>query len=52
MAKPIRSTPELSGEEADKFLKKMIILERARLSSYQKILAKEIEKNMRLFIPC
>ncbi len=46
MAKPIKSTPELSGEEANKFLEKMLRVERSRITSRQKEFVKEIEENM------
>ena len=49
MAKPIRSTPELKGEEADKFLKKMLQLEKTRISDVDKKLAQEIELNSKFF---
>lgn len=52
MAKPIRSTPELTGEEADKFLEKMIKVEESRITENQKIFAKEIEKNMSALLVC
>ena len=52
MAKPIRSTPELTGDEANEFLRKMIRIERAKVTPKQKMLSKEIEKNMSLLITC
>jgi len=52
MAKPIKSTPELTGEEADRFLERMILLERAKINPQQKRLAKEIEQNMGLLLVC
>lgn len=52
MAKPIKSTPELVGEEADEFLEKMLKIERSKITSKQKLLAKEIEKNMAQLIVC
>ena len=52
MAKPIKSTPELAGEEADKFLEKMLEVERAKIKSKQKLFAKEIEKNMAQLVVC
>lgn len=52
MAKPIRATPELTGEEADKFLRKMIKVERAKITPEQKMLAKELEKNMSVLLIC
>jgi hypothetical protein len=52
MAKPIRATPELTGEEANEFLRKMIKVERAKMTQEQKRLAKEIEKNMSSLLVC
>lgn len=50
MAKQIKATPELKGEEADNFLKKMIKLESSRVNTQQKRFAKEIEQNMKLIV--
>jgi hypothetical protein len=52
MAKPIKSTPELTGEEADKFLKKMIKVEESRITQSQKDFAQEIERNMSALLIC
>ena len=52
MAKPIKSTPELSHEEANKFLEKMIKVEKSRITEKQKNLAKQIEKNMAQLLVC
>ena len=52
MAKPIRATPELKGEDAKKFIKKMILLEKAKINKVDKELAKQIEVNSRLFMIC
>jgi hypothetical protein len=52
MAKPIKSTPELTGEEADKFLERMIKVEHSKVTFKQKSLAKEIERNMNLLVIC
>lgn len=52
MAKPIKSTPELTGEEANKFLEKMIKIERSKITIKQKSLAKEIERNMSQLLIC
>jgi len=52
MAKPIKSTPELVGKEADIFLEKMIKVDNSRITSKQKSFAKEIDKNMKLLIVC
>ncbi len=52
MAKPIKSTPELTGEEADKFLEQMIIIEKSKVNSQQKKFAKEIKQNMKLLSVC
>jgi hypothetical protein len=52
MAKPIRSTPELTGEEADKFLEKMITVEQSKITVKQRSFAKEIERNMSQLVVC
>ena len=52
MAKPIKSTPELSGEEADNFLRKMIYVEESRVTQKQRDFAKEIKKNMSALLVC
>lgn len=52
MAKPIRSTPELRGEEANEFLKKMLIVEESRITSKQKEFAKKIKHNMEALLVC
>jgi len=52
MAKPIKSTPELVGEEADNFLRKMIQVEESRITEKQKLLAKEIKRNMTNLLIC
>lgn len=52
MAKPIKSTPELSGEDANKFLRKMISVERSRVTLKQKEFAQEIKNNMALLLFC
>lgn len=52
MAKPIKSTPELTGEEANKFLRKMLVVERSRVTSKQKQFAKEIKANMEALLVC
>lgn len=52
MAKPIKSTPELTGEEADNFLKKMLAVERSRVTVKQKQFAKEMQENMNSLLVC
>jgi hypothetical protein len=52
MAKPIKSTPELSGEEANEFLSKMIKVEETRITPKQIEFSKEIEQNMKLLTIC
>lgn len=49
MAKPIRATPELKGLEADKFIKKMIIVEKSALSKVDRNLVKQIAINSAFF---
>ena len=38
MAKPIRATPTLRGEEAEKFIKQMIKRENSPISNIDKVL--------------
>ncbi len=52
MAKPIKSTPELSGEEANEFLKKMLKMEESKITREQIQFSKEIEQNMKLLTIC
>jgi hypothetical protein len=52
MAKPIKSTPELTGDEADKFLEKMIKVEQSKINFKQIAFAKEIKKNMSQLVVC
>lgn len=52
MAKPIKATPQLTGQEADVFLRRMIKVETSRVTSKQKAFAEEIEKNMKLLLVC
>lgn len=52
MAKPIKSTPELNGEEANKFLRKMLNVEKSRITLKQKEFAKQIKANMESLLVC
>ena len=49
MAKPIRATPTLRGEEAEQFLQEMIKRENAPLSTIDKILYANVNKNRKYF---
>lgn len=49
MAKPIRSTPELKGIEANNFLRKMADVEKSRISKVDKEILESIKKNSRFF---
>lgn len=49
MAKPIQATPNLSGKEADDFLKKMIETENKEPTEFEKKMIKEIKKNKKHF---
>ncbi len=49
MAKPIRATPELKGEEADRFITKMISVERSKLTKIDKELIERISLNSKYF---
>ncbi|MEK6935880.1 MAG: hypothetical protein AABW67_03765 [Nanoarchaeota archaeon] len=52
MAKPIRATPELKGEDANKFLRKMLEVETSKITFKQKELSKEIIQNMKALRVC
>jgi Fe2+ or Zn2+ uptake regulation protein len=47
MAKPIKSTPTLEGEEADKFIEKMLTVEESKITAQQKKIIERIKQNMR-----
>lgn len=47
MAKPIKSTPELTGDEANKFLERMIKVENSKITAKQRCLREEMEQNMK-----
>jgi len=49
MAKPIRATPKLRGEEANEFVKRMIIVEKTKLSKIDRDLIRKIEENKNFF---
>ena len=49
MAKPIRATPTLRGEEAEKFIKQMIKRENSPISNIDKVLYANINKNRKYF---
>lgn len=49
MAKPIRATPTLRGEEAEKFIKQMIKREKSPISNIDKMLYANINKNRKYF---
>lgn len=42
MAKPIKATPDLVGEEANKFLKKMLAVEKSKITLKDKELVKRV----------
>ncbi len=50
MAKPIRSTPELKGELADKFLLRMSNREKSKITKADRALSREIKENSPYFI--
>ncbi len=52
MAKPIRSTPTLVGEEANKFVERMLKAEKSRVTSGERKFSKEMEENMKLLVVC
>lgn len=49
MAKPIRATPTLRGEEARKFVDLMIKREKSPMSNIDKVLYADINKNRKHF---
>jgi len=49
MAKPIRSTPELRGQEAENFIKRMVCIERASISKKDKELVEDLKVNAKFF---
>jgi len=49
MAKPIRATPTLRGEEAEKFIRQMIKRESSPISNIDKVLYANINKNRKYF---
>lgn len=49
MAKPIRATPTLRGEEAERFVEEMIKRENAPISNLDKILYTNANKNRKYF---
>ncbi|MDD4878198.1 MAG: hypothetical protein PHO02_04125 [Candidatus Nanoarchaeia archaeon] len=49
MAKPIRATPTLRGEDAERFVKQMIKKETSAISRIDKELYADVEKNRRFF---
>ncbi len=49
MAKPIRATPELRGQEAVDFIKKMHAFDKSPISKVDKKIAAEIRKNEKFF---
>ena len=49
MAKPIRATPTLRGEDAERFVKQMIKKETSAISKADKALYADAEKNKHYF---
>ena len=49
MAKPIRATPTLRGEDAEIFVREMIKRENAPISNIDKILYAHVNKNRKYF---
>lgn len=49
MAKPIRATPTLRGEEAENFVKQMIKREKSPISNIDKALFADVAKNKKYF---
>ena len=49
MAKPIRATPTLRGEEAERFVQEMIKRENSPMSNIDKVLYASINKKRKYF---
>jgi hypothetical protein len=52
MAKPIKATPDLVGEEANRFLRKMICIENSKITKKDRELAQkvmEISKKLTIY---
>ena len=49
MAKPIRATPTLRGEEAERFVPEMVKRENAPISTIDKMLYANVNKNRKYF---
>jgi len=49
MAKPIRATPTLKGEDAERFVKLMLKKQTSQISKLDKELYRQIAKNRILF---
>lgn len=49
MAKPIRATPTLRGEDAQRFVQEMIKRENAPISNIDKVLYAHVNKNRKYF---
>ncbi|MEE9525918.1 MAG: hypothetical protein V3V78_04920 [Candidatus Woesearchaeota archaeon] len=52
MAKPIRSTPTLRGDEAVNFVKAMIKREKSGPTRVDKQIAKSLKKNWKVWTTC
>jgi hypothetical protein len=52
MAKPIRATPTLEGKEADEFIRKMLIVEKSKITAQQKKIIQRIKQNMEELVIC
>ena len=49
MAKPIRATPQLKGEEVEKFVRLMIKIDKSKINKVDKNLVKQIKQNSPFF---
>jgi hypothetical protein len=52
MAKPIKATPDLVGEEANRFIIKMLKIEKSKITKKEIKLAEEIQKNFQNLAIC
>ncbi len=52
MAKPIKATPDLVGKEANKFIKKMLEVEKSKITKKDRILALQIRNTHKKLLIC
>ena len=52
MAKPIKATPDLVGKEADKFIKKMLAIEKSRMTYRDKQIVQNVVNVSNRLLKC